>query len=286
MPRAATNCISAIFLAAICPTIRSQSLTRQEACSPRFQNAVVRIDGGGEIKGTGFIVSEDGLIVTANHVVRNQEGRLFSFITATLPDGRIEVATPAITLSPESIGQDYAVLKISVKDKLPFLEIGSSNEIQIGDDLTIIGFPFSATGSNLKFCLAAIAASKEQVTQTVTWKYDKAPTATTLPVQVDIVYFQGPSVKGISGGPIISRSTGHVVAIENMKLTGLGPALDALKNSTANRSVGTTIDGLNPNMAVNQILTLLDNQLANGLGAAVSIDNAKDAIRKMNRKRK
>jgi hypothetical protein len=96
-------------------------------------------------------------------------------------------------------------------------------------------------------------------------------------VKVEVIYFQGPSVKGISGSPIISRDTGHVIGIETQKLTGIGPSLNELKNRMSH-GTGVSLDGLNPGMAVHDILTILDDQLANGLGAATGIDDPAHAL--------
>ncbi len=43
-------------------------ITQQQACS-RFSSAVVSVDAGGQTHGTGFIVSPDGYVLTASHLV-------------------------------------------------------------------------------------------------------------------------------------------------------------------------------------------------------------------------
>jgi hypothetical protein len=68
-------------------------------------------------------------------------------------------------------------------------------------------------------------------------------------------------------------------------LTGIGPALTELKEATAKGLGGNiTLSGLAPGPAIHSILVTLDEQLANGLGAAVAIDGAKEATEKAQRK--
>jgi S1-C subfamily serine protease len=270
-------------------------LSQREACA-KFSDAVVSIDAGGQSRGSGFIVSEDGYILTANHVVRNEQGAFYSFITVGFSDGRIETATPAVPLSLDNIGQDFALLKINTTIKLPFLQLGSISEVEIGGDATIIGFPFSAISANQtpmtqKFCLSAFFAASESITIPVNGTLRQTrpggvPSTTPInkAVKVDVVYFQGPSIKGISGSPIISRESGHVVGIVNTRLTGIGPSLMELKNETAHGLGGNaTISGLAPGQAINQILVVMDEQLANGLGSAIGIDDPKEALKQIQR---
>jgi hypothetical protein len=103
-------------------------------------------------------------------------------------------------------------------------------------------------------------------------------------MKVDVVYFQGPSVKGLSGSPVISRDNGRVVGILSTKLTGISPALNDLKDETA-KGLGANVylSGLQPGPVINQIITVLDNQLANGLGSAVGIDDPREAAESLRR---
>jgi serine protease Do len=105
---------------------QSQSLSQREACQ-KFSDAVVSIDAGGESKGSGFLVSPDGLILTANHVVADKDGTYHQAISVHLSTGEDVLASPAMTISAESVGQDFAILKVSAKSKLPFLSLGSSH---------------------------------------------------------------------------------------------------------------------------------------------------------------
>ena len=84
--------------------------------------------------GSGVILRSDGLIVTNHHVIKDADQ-----ITVVLGDRREFPAK--VLLSDEHI--DLAVLKIDVKDeKLPVLEIGDSDQLEVGDQVLAIGDPF------------------------------------------------------------------------------------------------------------------------------------------------
>ncbi len=86
--------------------------------------------------GSGVIVSEDGLIITNNHVVAGAEQ-----IIVTLYNGR-EYEGEVIGRDPLT---DIAVVKIDAEDLNP-IPIGSSDEVQVGEMVLAIGSPL---GSNL-----------------------------------------------------------------------------------------------------------------------------------------
>ena len=82
--------------------------------------------------GSGVIVSEQGYILTNNHVVEGADE-----IQIALKDGRNTEAT-IIGTDPES---DLAVLKINISD-MPSITLGQSNTSEIGDVVLAIGNPF------------------------------------------------------------------------------------------------------------------------------------------------
>ncbi|MCA9421670.1 MAG: trypsin-like peptidase domain-containing protein, partial [Nitrospira sp.] len=85
-----------------------------------------------EAGGSGVIVSDDGYIITNNHVVENGDN-----IQVLLSDKR--------TFTAEVIGTDpktdLALLKIDAED-LPVLSWGNSNDLQVGEIVMAIGNPF------------------------------------------------------------------------------------------------------------------------------------------------
>ncbi|MCL4139041.1 UNVERIFIED_CONTAM: hypothetical protein GTU68_023333 [Idotea baltica] len=83
--------------------------------------------------GSGVIYSEDGYIITNNHVVGFADK-----ITVSLTDGREFKATKVGT-DPST---DLALLKIEA-DNLPTLPIGNSEDVRIGEWVLAVGNPFN-----------------------------------------------------------------------------------------------------------------------------------------------
>ena len=88
--------------------------------------------------GSGFILEEDGLIVTNHHVIENASG-----VTVRLDDGR-EFEAEVIGQDPET---DLALLSITVDEALPYVQLGNSDEIRVGEDVAAVGNPFGLGGS-------------------------------------------------------------------------------------------------------------------------------------------
>ena len=80
--------------------------------------------------GSGFIVSEDGYVLTSNHVVSDTTADYTVIID---PKHKF----PARVLSRNPIN-DTAVLKIQ-GDKFPFLDMSDSNEIELGEEVVAVG---------------------------------------------------------------------------------------------------------------------------------------------------
>lgn len=82
---------------------------------------------------SGFIVSPDGLVITNSHVVRDA-----SEILVTLNDER-EFTGKVLGQDPNT---DIAVVKIDVSEQLPYLQLGNSDNLEIGEWVIAIGNPF------------------------------------------------------------------------------------------------------------------------------------------------
>ena len=82
--------------------------------------------------GSGVIVSASGYILTNNHVVESADE-----IEVILNDGR-NARAKVIGTDPDT---DLAVLKIDL-DRLPVIVLGSSDALQVGDQVLAIGNPF------------------------------------------------------------------------------------------------------------------------------------------------
>ena len=81
--------------------------------------------------GSGFIITQDGYIVTNHHVVSGA-----SSVTVTLHDGR---EYPATVVGSDS-DYDVAVLKINATDLQP-VTLGNSSSVNVGDSVLAIGNP-------------------------------------------------------------------------------------------------------------------------------------------------
>ncbi len=87
--------------------------------------------------GSGVIVSQDGYIVTNNHVVQEATA-----VTVTMNDKRVFQATIVAT-DPST---DLALIKIE-EQALPFLTYGNSDEVRIGEWVLAVGNPFNLTST-------------------------------------------------------------------------------------------------------------------------------------------
>ncbi len=88
--------------------------------------------------GSGFVISDDGLIVTNNHVIADADE-----IVANFADGTKLVAE-LVGTDPKT---DIAVLRVKSDKKLKFVPLGDSNKSRIGDWVLAIGNPFGLGGS-------------------------------------------------------------------------------------------------------------------------------------------
>jgi serine protease Do len=85
--------------------------------------------------GTGFIIREDGLIVTNNHVIAGAD-----IINVQLSEGSKEVFEATLVGSDERT--DIALIKIKPKGKLPVAVLGSSKDLEVGEWVAAFGNPF------------------------------------------------------------------------------------------------------------------------------------------------
>jgi len=135
--------------------------------------------------GSGFVVSDDGVIVTNNHVVEDAEK-----LTVTLKDGR-EFEAKVLGLDPKT---DLAVLKIETSEILPTVGWGNSDTIRVGDPVFAVGAPFGLSGS----VTSGIVSARGR--EIGSGPYD------------DFIQVDAPINKGNSGGPLFD-SKGNVVGV-------------------------------------------------------------------------
>jgi serine protease Do len=88
--------------------------------------------------GSGVIISEDGYIVTNNHVIRDA-----SEIEITLNNGKSYKAKLIGTDSK----MDIALLKIDADEKLPYSAFGNSDDVKVGEWVLAVGNPYNLTST-------------------------------------------------------------------------------------------------------------------------------------------
>jgi S1-C subfamily serine protease len=94
--------------------------------------------GAGSSTGSGVIITEDGEIITNNHVVSGA-----SQITVRTSDGKEYEAEVVGTDS----GKDLALIKLSGASGLKAATLGDSDGVQVGDQVVAIGSPEGLTGT-------------------------------------------------------------------------------------------------------------------------------------------
>ena len=88
--------------------------------------------------GSGFIISEDGRIVTNHHVIDGAQS-----VTVTLSDGRKLEAT-VLGSDPMT---DIALLQVEAAEDLPAVTFGDSDAMRAGDEVFAVGNPFGLGGT-------------------------------------------------------------------------------------------------------------------------------------------
>ena len=87
--------------------------------------------------GSGLVVTENGHVLTNDHVIGRSRSRIAPKIEVSLPDGR---SLPARHISSD-FAIDLAVLKVEADD-LPVAPLGNSDDIVVGEWAIAIGNPF------------------------------------------------------------------------------------------------------------------------------------------------
>jgi serine protease Do len=88
--------------------------------------------------GSGVLVDAKGIVLTNNHVVANADQ-----VEVTLRDGRKFVSRDFKT-DPKT---DLAIVRLDAKGPLPYLELGDSDAMEVGDRVLAVGAPFGLTGT-------------------------------------------------------------------------------------------------------------------------------------------
>ena len=146
--------------------------------------------------GSGWIIDEDGIIVTNNHVVEGAEG-----ITITLANGETFPAEAAC-VDPLT---DLAVVKINAQN-LPPANIGDSSELRVGDWVV-------AVGNSLGLGISATTGIVSSI--------DVSLPVSSGQTLYDLVQTDAAINPGNSGGPLVNMN-GEVVGITSVKIAAVG----------------------------------------------------------------
>ena len=145
--------------------------------------------------GSGFIIKEEGIVITNNHVIANAEDILVRV-------GDKEYKAKLVGADPY---MDVAVLKMETKDKFKTVKFGDSDLARVGDWAMAIGNPFGLGGT---VTAGIISARNRDINLT---RYD------------DFIQTDASINQGNSGGPLFNLK-GEVIGI-NTAILGQGGSI-------------------------------------------------------------
>jgi serine protease Do len=143
--------------------------------------------------GSGFIISEDGYIVTNNHVIAEADD-----VTVELFNGG-ELKAKVVGIDEKT---DIALLKVDSPDKLPFVAFGDSDHSRVGDWVLAVGNPL---GQGFSVSAGIISARNRELRGT----YD------------DFIQTDAAINRGNSGGPLFNMD-GQVIGVNTAILSPNG----------------------------------------------------------------
>jgi serine protease Do len=152
--------------------------------------------------GSGFIIREDGLIVTNNHVIAGAD-----VIQVQLTEKAEKFFEAKVIGSDERT--DIALIKITSSEKLPILQLGSSKEAEVGEWVAAFGNPYGNGHTMTKGIISAKGRDIGEI--------NKFPL-----IQTDT-----PINPGNSGGPLVN-SKGYVIGVNSAidaRAQGIGFAI-------------------------------------------------------------
>ena len=195
----------------------------------------------GQSAGSGFILTEDGYVITNAHVVEGASG-----ITVTTHDG----TEYAATVEGKDTTNDVAVLKVEATG-LPAVTVGSSDALVIGDMVVAIGNPLGTLSS----------------TQTVGYVSGKDRDVTTEGSIISMIQTDAAINSGNSGGPLFNMQ-GEVVGITTAKYSG---------TSTS----GATIEGIGFAIPIDDVMGIIDDLIdygyVTGAYMGISVSNTDES---------
>ena len=152
--------------------------------------------------GSGFIISDDGLVVTNQHVVGNNPTE----IMLSTMDGS--------TYEAELMGSDeltdIALLKIQSDEPFPFIEFSDSDDVRVGEWAIALGNPFGLFEDGQPTVTVGVVSARNR---------DFRPDPSNPRVYIDMIQTDASINMGNSGGPLLN-SEGDVIGINTFIYTG------------------------------------------------------------------
>ncbi len=153
--------------------------------------------------GSGFIISEDGLIVTNEHVANPN----VKTIMVTLPNGS---SYEAEILGSDELA-DLALLKItSDTTSFPYVEFASTEDLMVGEWAVAMGNPFGLFADGQPTVTVGVISAT---------KRDFRPDPQEPRVYIDMIQTDAAINRGNSGGPLVN-SNGQVIGVNTFIFTG------------------------------------------------------------------
>ncbi|HNY36052.1 MAG TPA: trypsin-like peptidase domain-containing protein [Candidatus Pacearchaeota archaeon] len=154
--------------------------------------------------GSGFIVSKDGYVLTCNHVVEEMDA---DYTVILDPDKRYK----AKVLSRDPL-TDTAILKIEDGVAFPFLKMGDSDNVELGEAVIAVGNPLGEFEDTLS--AGIVSGLSRKITA-----YNGANTTSKVTSLRGLIQTDAAINPGNSGGPLVNMN-GEVIAINTAMIMG------------------------------------------------------------------
>ncbi|MEM6481310.1 MAG: Do family serine endopeptidase, partial [Pseudomonadota bacterium] len=164
--------------------------------------------------GSGFVISEDGFIVTNNHVIETADEIIIEFFSGA------ELEATVIGTDPKT---DIALLKVETDEALPFVSFGDSDTARVGDWVVAMGNPL---GQGFSVSAGIVSARNRALSGT----YD------------DYIQTDAAINRGNSGGPLFDLE-GNVIGVNTAILSPTGGSI-GIGFSMASNVVTRVVDQL------------------------------------------
>jgi len=165
-----------------------------ENVSPGVVSIQVFSESGSGI-GSGFVIDNEGHIVTNYHVVQNADEVEVHFQSGLKVYGQV---------IGEDLDSDLAVIQVDVDpEELNPLTLADSNQVRVGQSVVAIGNPFGLSGTMTSGIVSALGRTLQSIRQTETGAFFSAG---------DLIQTDATINPGNSGGPLLNLN-GEVVGV-------------------------------------------------------------------------